>query len=487
MLERAKGMIKKHIYFIANALIIILILIGFSGIQINEFSYYKELAEEHAKNSVSITASDINSQITNLSMQQRVVSQMMANDIFFKQWCEEESADEITAEHAEILYDYLNTYKEKYDYDIVFFVSNNTYNYYYDGGLNKVISPEDDFDIWYFNFLGLNQEYDIQIDHDEVNDYSVSLFVNCLVTGDDGEILGVVGAGKIIDDFQSSMDDLVETFDVDICIVNIGNAHNSFSGSSGYYKTVDDAAEELGLSIEEISEPTTDAGKTWSEGDYCYSFRTNQDLNWNIIVSKNVSDFTEDLLSQTYGRIVFLLVIITIYILVSFTFLGRMSKLSRKRENTDETTGLINGKIFRDEYEKYRKKASHKKVSSMFVLDVDDFKVFNDTYGHLYGNTVLRMVADELSAAIGSRGVVARWGGDEFVGVIEAAPKETSGILDSARATLKDKEMKLLVSFSCGIVEIYGKNNIKDSFSKADEALYMSKQRGKSCSTIFEK
>ncbi len=480
-------MIKNHIYFIANALIIILIVIGFVGIQINEFSYYKELAHEQAKNSVSITASDIDSQITNISMQQRVVSQMMANDIFLKQWCEEESADETTAEHAEILYDYLNTYKEKYDYDVVFFVSNNTYNYYYDGGLNKVISPEDDFDVWYFNFLELNQEYDIQIDHDEVNDFSVSLFVNCLVTGDDGEILGVVGVGNIIDDFQSSMDDLVETFDVDICIVNIGNAHNSFSGSSGYYKTVDDAAEELGLPLEEISKETVDDGKTWSEGDYCYSLRTNPDLNWNIIVSKNISVSTEGLLKQTYGRIAFLAILIIIYILVSFTFIGSMSKFSRRNENTDDITGLINGKIFREEYEKYRKKASHKKISSMFLLDVDDFKTFNDTYGHLYGNTVLRMVADELSNAIGSRGVVARWGGDEFVGVIEAGPKETREILDSVREMLKDKETKISVSFSCGIEEISGKDNIKDSFSKVDNALYDSKEKGKGCSTIFGK
>ena len=72
------------------------------------------------------------------------------------------------------MYNYLREYKEKYNYDIVFFVSDQTYNYYYDGGLNKVISPDDNFDSWYFNFLDLNQEYDIQIDHDEVNDFSVS-------------------------------------------------------------------------------------------------------------------------------------------------------------------------------------------------------------------------------------------------------------------------------------------------------------------------
>ena len=45
-------------------------------------------------------------------------------------------------------------------------------------------------------------------------------------------------------------------------------------------------------------------------------------------------------------------------------------------------------------------------------MDIDNFKCFNDTYGHLYGNTVLHMVDDELKNGIGTEGRVARWGGD---------------------------------------------------------------------------
>ena len=226
-------MLKRHGFKIFGIFIIVTLLLIFTVIRVNEGSYFQELAVNQAVNDVELTALDLNSQITNISTEQRVVSQMMANDIFLKEWCEDETSDAGT-EHAQFLYSYLKAYQEKYDYDVVFFVSNNTYNYYYNDGLNKVISPDDDFDAWYFNFLDLNQEYDIQIDHDEVNDYSVSLFVNCIVEDNEGNTLGVVGAGQEIDDFESSVEYLMNNLDVSTGVVNIGNAHNSFTGSSGH-------------------------------------------------------------------------------------------------------------------------------------------------------------------------------------------------------------------------------------------------------------
>lgn len=468
----------RNTFIIANIVVIILVVGGFAGMQLNEFSYYKEVATDQAMNDVELTAIDINSQISNISTEQRVASQMMANDIFLKAWCEEETAD-ADSKHAEILYSYLDEYKEKYDYDVVFFVSNKTYNYYYDGGLNKVVSPDDDFDVWYFNFLNLNREYDIQIDHDEVNDFNVSLFVNCLVTSDDGEILGVVGCGNIIDDFQASLTDLISNYAVEISIVNVGNAHNSFTGSSGYYNTVSDASDKLGISEDEVTRAVGDDGFTWQSGDDCYSLRHNKELNWNIIVKKNITDFVAGFLSHIRNRVGFLAGLILAYIIVSFSFLLRIDRYSRRAQNTDDITGLINNRLFKEEYEKYRKKSSAENKTSLIVLDVDDFKSFNDSYGHIYGNTVLRLVANELKNTVGDNGTVARWGGDEFVGLIHFDKETVHEMLDDMQDKLNRMDTKLVVSFSCGIVEIDSHTSMKDAFEKADKALYNAKENGK--------
>ncbi|WP_175494671.1 sensor domain-containing diguanylate cyclase [Oribacterium sp. WCC10] len=475
---------RKNLFLIANVLIMFLIFVVFYGIQTNELSYYREMAFRQAQNDVTLTAIDINSQITNMSTEQRVSAQMMANDIFLKKWCETETED-ASSGHTDILYKYLSEYKEKYGYDVVFFVSNKTYNYYYDGGLNKVISPKDDFDLWYFNFLNLNQEYDIQIDHDEVNDFSVSLFVNCLVKDDDGKILGVVGSGRLINGFRDSLADLTNTFDVDIAVVNIGNAHNSFKSSSGSYMTVDDASKSLGLSKDEIVQDVSEDGITWSKDNNCYSLRNNEDLNWNIIVRKDTSTIIQKLLEQTYQRTAFIVGIMIIYMIASFTFLYKLRQISEIKENTDDVTGLINKKLFTEDYEKLSKSFFTKTPSSLFVLDIDDFKLFNDSYGHLYGNTVLHLMADELSATLGKEGKVCRWGGDEFIGVVFHDSVEAYEILNRAQESLKSKDVKHQVTFSCGIADIGSRESLKSVFDRADTALYKAKENGKAQSVVY--
>lgn len=480
-------MFKKHGFKIFGIFIIVISLLIFIVIQMNEGSYFQELAMEQAINDVELTALDLNSQITDISTEQRVVSQMMANDIFLKGWCADETADADT-EHAQLLYSYLKAYQEKYDYDIVFFVSNKTYNYYYNDGLNKVISPEDDFDAWYFNFLDLNQEYDIQIDHDEVNDYSVSLFVNCIVEDINGNTLGVVGAGQEIDDFESSVEHLMDNLDVSTGIVNIGNAHNSFTGSSGAYMTVEDAMDTFNLSADDITMEVGNEGYTWTDGYLCTTILHNSDLNWNIIVQKDTQEFVNALLRQTYSRVSFLFMLILVFIIICIVLLVKLNTATRTHENTDELTGLMNSKLFNETFERDKKKLFiNSRKTSLFILDIDNFKHFNDTYGHLYGNTVIATMGVKLKEAVGDKGIVSRWGGDEFVGALSMNADEAKVLLDELLINIKQLDTKSPLSFSCGIANINSHMTLVDNLKMADDALYKSKNTGKGCCTIFNK
>ena len=480
-------MLKRHGFKIFGIFIIVILLLIFTVIRVNEGSYFQELAVNQAVNDVELTALDLNSQITNISTEQRVVSQMMANDIFLKEWCEDETSDAGT-EHAQFLYSYLKAYQEKYDYDVVFFVSNNTYNYYYNDGLNKVISPDDDFDAWYFNFLDLNQEYDIQIDHDEVNDYSVSLFVNCIVEDNEGNTLGVVGAGQEIDDFESSVEYLMNNLDVSTGVVNIGNAHNSFTGSSGAYMTIEDAMDTFNLSEDDITMEVSNEGYTWTDGYLCTTILHNSDLNWNIIVQKDTQGLVDELLRQTYSRDGFLFVLILVFIIIFIVLLAKLNSVTRTQENTDELTGLINSKLFNETFERNKKKLffnSGNRITSLFILDIDNFKHFNDAYGHLYGNTVIATMGVKLKEAVGKRGIVARWGGDEFVGALSLSADETRNLLDELLDEIKQLDTKSPLTFSCGIAKINNHMSLEENLKLADDALYQSKNMGKSRCTIF--
>ncbi len=476
---------KKHSLLVANIIVVILIIVVFAGLQINEYTYYKNLAIDQAREDVAFTAGDISSHLTIATTEQVVASQMMANDIFLKMWTLSEVGDTTDA-HKKLLYNYLKEYKEKYNYDIVFFVSNNTYNYYYDGGLNKVVSPDDNFDSWYFNFLDLNQEYDIQIDHDEVNDFSVSLFVNCLVTDERGKTLGVVGVGNNIDDFQSKLENYESEYDLTVCIANVGNAHNSFTGSTTYYKTVEDAAKTLGLSTETITMEVDDDGYAWNDGNICTKVMHNKALNWNIFVQTDITPNINILLAQMNRRIVLLALIILSYLFVSFTLFSKLTHITYEAQNTDELTRIANNRLFRERFDKEKKRKYAKNTASLFMLDVDNFKTFNDTKGHLYGNTVLILVTNTLKESIGENGHLGRWGGDEFIGVIYASPEKAKEILDNAQQTISDQDTAMPISFSCGIAEIDSSLSLEKNIEIADLALYESKEKGKGRCTVYK-
>ena len=120
------------------------------------------------------------------------------------------------------------------------------------------------------------------------------------------------------------------------------------------------------------------------------------------------------------------------------------------------------------------------------MFDIDHFKDINDTYGHLFGNAVLSKVGENLRSAVNEYGIAARWGGDEFVGILAAGPEETEQILCRFMDSLKNEEKddRYHVTISAGILEVSGKLGVEQLLKKVDKALYCSKEGGRDRITI---
>ncbi len=480
-------MVRKYTFFIANTIIIVFICVAFFVAQISELSFYKEMAAKQARNDVRLTALDIDSNITSFVSEQIVITQMMSNDAFIRQWCREETG-ETTGPHVYQLYSYLSEYKNKYGYDCVFFVSDATRNFYYDGGFHKTLDPDGTYDSWYQGFLGRHLQFDTQIDTDELNNDRISLFVNGLVQDKGFKTLGVIGVSKNIEGFQKKIASYEKEYGVTICVVNVGESYNSFKGSFDYYMQPEEAAEFLGLTNEQVAkEVAVDEAYTWFDDNKCTNIIYNPKLDWNIIVQKDISETVDSIMVQTNKRFGLILVFVLIYAIVSTTLLSRLNLITRRAENTDDLTGLFNNKIFKEIFEKKRKRLFVNKNTTLFMIDVDDFKLFNDNYGHLYGNTILKLVADGLKEYVGNEGIVARWGGDEFIGVVYASELETELLIRAIMDELKRLDTHKTVTLSCGIVQVDPHLNLEKNMSKADEALYESKTNGKSCCTVYKK
>lgn len=124
------------------------------------------------------------------------------------------------------------------------------------------------------------------------------------------------------------------------------------------------------------------------------------------------------------------------------------------------------------------------------ILDLDNFKRINDTYGHDNGDVVLERLGGLLNQYATEEIIVGRFGGEEFVIIFKGNNKdEYYSIVEEIRQKFSEftfEFMKENMTFSTGIVTCKSCENYKTAFNKADEALYESKNNGKNRVTVRE-
>jgi diguanylate cyclase (GGDEF)-like protein len=151
-------------------------------------------------------------------------------------------------------------------------------------------------------------------------------------------------------------------------------------------------------------------------------------------------------------------------------------------ENTDELTGLVNRKLFTKKCQTLLAKHPAQK-KTMFMFDIDHFKEINDSKGHIFGNAVLATIGRVLRDVIEGNGMAARWGGDEFLGVLTVGPEEAEQILSEFLEQLRNGE-GYSVTVSMGLAEIKGMADVDQMIKSVDEALYNSKKTGRNQITV---
>jgi diguanylate cyclase len=119
------------------------------------------------------------------------------------------------------------------------------------------------------------------------------------------------------------------------------------------------------------------------------------------------------------------------------------------------------------------------------VADVDHFKHINDTYGHLAGDKVLKIIAREMAARLRDKDFVARYGGEEFVILLpDTRPADAEHVLNKLREGISAipfhfKETKVVITVSFGLVAACREDTAETLFERADNALYSAKQQGR--------
>ncbi|MGV8130976.1 MAG: GGDEF domain-containing protein [Candidatus Pacearchaeota archaeon] len=149
----------------------------------------------------------------------------------------------------------------------------------------------------------------------------------------------------------------------------------------------------------------------------------------------------------------------------------------------DEKTGVYNNKFFKTISEMELDKAKREiGPLSLMILDLDNFKKLNDTYGHLIGDEILKRLALVLKNNIRKYDIISRFGGEEFVILLPNTQiKRAKLVCERIRREVQnDRELKKYsVTFSGGLTEYKKGDSVKKMQLRADKAVYQAKKKGK--------
>jgi len=172
-----------------------------------------------------------------------------------------------------------------------------------------------------------------------------------------------------------------------------------------------------------------------------------------------------------------------------------MSEKLKTISMTDPLTGLYNRRFFKKRlFEEAERVRRLRDSFAVFIIDVDDFKSFNDKWGHQAGDNVLRLIAGAVKDAVRTVDVVVRYGGEEFAVILPHTSKHDSTVI-AERIRSDVEQLKLPVGMACssptisiGIAELPGDaRNTDDLVYCADAAMYRAKRRGKNMVNLYEK
>jgi diguanylate cyclase (GGDEF)-like protein len=469
----------------------VIILIGFAAVGITSYTTYSEIIKDDIVNISKLTATNIYSDIRNELTKPIFVSLTMANDSFLKNWLIEEKEAEDVSSHQHKLQQYLLGIKTKYNYNSVFLVSETSKYYYHYNGINKIVSKTDEHDQWYYSFLDSGLSYDLDVDSDEANQNRLTVFVNCRITDEDGKLLGVTGVGLDINHVQSLLKAFEDEFDLEAMLFNqkgVIQVHsNSVDIENGNIFDTDTLSSHKESITENLNSLEIMKSETTIFDGY-YITRYIEDLNWYLLVKKDTSVLEESFESQIIKLLIVYFIIASGVLFIVNIIIKRNGRAMMSMSKTDLLTNLLNRRGFNDNMSKVIDELSPAKPFYVFVFDIDNFKNVNDIHGHLVGDNVLKEVSRLASDIFAEKGVISRWGGDEFAGYIFGEKEQVIKDLDRFYQRLKETRGLSLygTTVSMGVTRAYSVDTVDTLIYRADKALYEVKGTGKAKYCILD-
>jgi diguanylate cyclase (GGDEF)-like protein len=214
------------------------------------------------------------------------------------------------------------------------------------------------------------------------------------------------------------------------------------------------------------------------------------EVRGGISISLDIEELQSKIKYNTITIVVIGIITTLLLLGLIYLFMSRLiKKLEEARQTiekiaiTDELTDLFNRRHilsrFAEEFEKVKRLKNN---VSCIMADIDNFKAINDSYGHLVGDQVLKVISHRIRNTVRAYDILGRYGGEEFLIIMpDTKLEEARGLAERIRTRVKDETVNnATVTLSLGVVCIQeGDRSLDDIIRRADQNLYKAKKDGK--------
>ncbi len=303
----------KNILLRTNLLVCVVVIVGFAVTSAISYCSNRAIFRKDVQDVSALASEGMHYRMESIFTRPLHVSLTMANDNLLKSFLAAEDGHLNEGSYIQVLRDYLSAYRKQYGYDSVFLISSRTGRYYHFNGLDRILTPENPENKWYYAFLKSSVNHSLNIDNDEARDNAITVFINCRITRENGDTMGVVGVGFRVDTLQKLLKSYADQFNVRACLMDDEGGVVVSTEQAGRRKSnLLDARvfPEVKERILKKRETTLAFWHASAEGEDYIVSRYLPNLKWHLIVENDVVALTGELNRQLYGNLLVIMVIL---------------------------------------------------------------------------------------------------------------------------------------------------------------------------------
>jgi diguanylate cyclase (GGDEF)-like protein len=474
-------MIKSLTRYKLTILLMLVLLPSFIAVSLlNYFVQRDSIREELISTSLPLVRDLIDWEVSTRLQDPLLASSLMARDTFLIDWIQDGESDPHKIER------YLEAIRFEHKFATAFFVSAKTSRYYSYQGIHKEVNTEDTHDIWYYDFIDSGESVELDVDTDEVSAGKLTIFINYRVESSTGELLGVVGVGVEMSNIAALLHKTQKTFGRVIYMVDesgLIQAHSDMNVIEKRNIRTTFGIDKIADTILSSKTMTLDTHYEGENGNILLTSRYIPNIKWFIIVEQDERISLQIVRTMFLRTILIGLVASILSIIISIRIVNKYNLKLENSSRLDHLTQISN-----------RLELDHRLLAefalcqryggtfSLLMIDLDNFKQVNDTFGHIVGDDTLVQFTKLVSTSLRVTDSFGRWGGDEFLLILpntDAIEGVSRANQLRSRVAGSDVFSKFALTISIGIAEYKKDDTLESLLSRTDKALYKAKDAGK--------